>query len=227
MQLGTLKTLLRSFINYSEVDDVLLLQFINIAKKNIERSQVWESARRERSDLTYSTGGMTLPANFREFPHNHSVAVIGTNGGIIPLIGSASTTEDRRGWSDRQFFGDNAILPETVARTSETRYYLKIQFDESTRKESYLLITTPELLDGQAMQLDYYLWLSDYVNDDEEDFFLRVGADALLWDSIKTANKFLNEESRVKVDLPLYLAALQQLIDHNSRILFSAGGIEL
>lgn len=196
--------MVKDFLKRKDFTDSQLDQYINLAKLNIQRNAALHIAVAQTT-VTYPTagGGVSLGNAFREFYGDFAVSFENATGGATPIRGSTFSEEQRR------LRADSEAATSVVAK--ELRYY--IRFVNGT---PYLFLN-PEIADA-SLKVTYYTWLEDYSSDSDEDVILRIGRDALLWETLKVCNMRLTEEERVKIDDALMKASLVALQDWAARV---------
>ena len=232
MNLGDFVTFAKEFTGKKGFTPAQVKSFVNMAKLSLQQRHNFAFTRTEAT-LSYpsSTGtGVALPSDFKSFYHDHAVRVV-TGGLDYPLEASSEMRELRRLFSSSvpSFDNETGVLVATTTRTSKDatppRYYT-IPGPFTAGAQTHKLRTLPEQL-SQSLQVTYYAWLPDYSADADQDFLLARGYDLLLWETLKIANTFIFQESKLPINVDAAQAAFDRFERLDNELDGSAGPIDI
>lgn len=211
---------------------------INMAKLRLQTELGLKMAMRV-ANVTYPSTfntGVALPADFKEFPYDRSVTLTGLNGvssSRLPISGTTHSRTQGRLASQQGYMMAELASPAATsaiaAATQGTHYYvlpLAGSATSPTATTSWTLFLTPEVLEVN-LELLYIAWLPDYSNDEDEDILLVAGRTVLLWESLRVANMFEDEDNRVEINEEAFQAAMHSFESYCTKAIRGGAHIEV
>lgn len=213
----------KDFLQRKDLSDAQAGTLVNLAKLSLQRDFDLTFLVRKLTAQTYNAGGFQLPTDFKKFPYQHSVILtMPTSGNIIPLEGTDFATILRRAstHSPQKFQGQTQpVIFTTDIR--QTKYYIQMFAAEQPSPRLFLM---PE--NTLTFDLYYVAWLPDYVNNNEEDFLLTYGRDALLYGSMDQANLFFMTEEKLPISAQARAAAIDRITEYCKSVELSGAHID-
>ena len=191
--------------------------FVSLAKINIQRRHDFAFTWRQwQTQMALDVGvGVNLPSDFKRMYGDHAVR-LRLSSGYIPLESTTYERVKRREIATTYvtFDGDNVAVDSTSQNSNDVapvRYYV---FPRSNGQFNLHLV--PEQV-GAYVLFEYYGWLPEYRDTEEEDFLLQRGHDVLLWETLKVANTYLFDEERIPINNAAFEQAFSDFVALDSR----------
>jgi hypothetical protein len=211
---------------------------INMAKLRLQMEYGLKMAMRI-ANLTYPNAlntGADMPADFKEFPYDRSVTltgVSGVSGSRLPISGTNHARSQGRLAAQSGYLQSETSSPaasSVLAAASQGLHYYILPLAGSgtspTGVSTWKFFLTPELL-ASTVEIIYIAWLPDYANNADTDFLLTVGRVTLLWESLRVANMFEDEDNRVEINERAFQDSLAGLASYCTKAIRSGSHIDV